>query len=138
MVIGFAQGTFDVFHRGHLNLLLNARKHCDYLIVGVNADSLVEQYKNKTPIHNEEDRKAIVAALKCVDEVIITTTLDKMDSFEKIHYNKLFIGDDWKGNPRWVKTEQEMNDRGVEIVWLPYTQDVSSTMVREKMSSTGV
>ena len=67
--IGYTQGTFDMFHIGHLNLIRNAKKHCDYLIVGVNADDLVELYKNKRPIVPLEERAEIVRAIRYVDEV---------------------------------------------------------------------
>ena len=49
-VIGYTQGTYDMFHIGHLNLIKNAKRRCDYLIVGVNTDELVESYKQKRPI----------------------------------------------------------------------------------------
>ena len=80
--IGYTQGTFDMFHIGHLNLIRNAKKHCDYLIVGVNADDLVESYKNKRPIVPLEERAEIVRAIRYVDEVIVTTTLDKKQVWE--------------------------------------------------------
>ena len=75
--IGYTQGTFDMFHIGHLNLIRNAKKHCDYLIVGVNADDLVESYKNKRPIVPLEERAEIVRAIRYVDEVIVTTPWTK-------------------------------------------------------------
>ena len=65
--IGYTQGTFDMFHIGHLNLIRNAKKHCDYLIVGVNADDLVESYKNKRPIVPLEERAEIVRAIRYVE-----------------------------------------------------------------------
>ena len=76
-VIGYTQGTFDMFHIGHLNLIKNAKRHCDYLIVGVNDDDLVESYKNKRPIVPLNERVEIVRAIKYVDEVIVTKTLNK-------------------------------------------------------------
>ncbi len=79
-VIGYTQGTFDMFHIGHLNLIRNAKRRCDYLIVGVNTDELVESYKNKKPIVPLEERAEIVRSIKYVDEVIITNTLDKKKS----------------------------------------------------------
>ena len=82
--IGYTQGTFDLFHIGHLNLLENAKKQCDYLIVGVNSNQLVKDYKNKNVIINEKDRARIINALKVVDEVHIVNTLNMKNGNFKI------------------------------------------------------
>ena len=97
-IIGYTQGTFDMFHVGHLNLLQNAKARCDYLVVGVNSDALVSEYKKKAVIVPLEERVAIVEAIRYVDEVIRTDTLDKTDAWNRVKFQKLFIGDDWKGN----------------------------------------
>ena len=130
-VIGYTQGTFDMFHIGHLNLIKNAKRHCDYLVVGVNSDDLVESYKNKRPIIPLDERVEIMRAIKYVDEVIVTNTLDKKEIWEKVRFNEIYIGDDWKGNERWEKTGKEMEQLGAKLVFLPYTKDTSSTMLRE-------
>ena len=132
-VIGYTQGTFDMFHIGHLNLIKNAKRHCDYLVVGVNSDDLVESYKNKRPIIPLDERVEIMRAIKYVDEVIVTNTLDKKEIWEKVRFNEIYIGDDWKGNERWEKTGKEMEQLGAKLVFLPYTKDTSSTMRREKL-----
>ena len=130
--IGFTQGTYDMFHVGHLNLLLNAKAFCEYLIVGVNTDDLVESYKGKTTVISVSDRARIIENIKCVDRCVICDSLDKNISWEKYHFDALFIGDDWKGTSRWIKTEQELSQHGVEVVYLPHTDGISSTMLREK------
>ena len=132
-VIGYTQGTFDMFHIGHLNLIKNAKRHCDYLVVGVNSDDLVESYKNKRPIIPLDERVEIMRAIKYVDEVIVTNTLDKKEIWEIVRFNEIYIGDDWKGNERWEKTGKEMEQLGAKLVFLPYTKDTSSTMLREKL-----
>ena len=132
-VIGYTQGTFDMFHIGHLNLIKNAKRHCDYLVVGVNSDDLVESYKNKRPIIPLDERVEIMRAIKYVDEVIVTNTLDKKEIWEKVRFNEIYIGDDWKGNERWEKTGKEMEQLGAKLVFLPYTKDTSSTMLRDKL-----
>ena len=127
--IGFTQGTFDMFHIGHLNLINHAKEYCDYLIVGVNSDALVREYKNKSPVIVEEERAEIVRNIKAVDECVITTTLDKLKAQEKYHFNAIFIGDDWKGNSRWEQTKKDLAERGVDVVFLPHTDGICSTLL---------
>lgn len=129
--IGYTQGTYDLFHVGHLNLINNAKKQCDYLIVGVNSDNLVWSYKNKIPNIKEKDRAKIVYAIKGVDKVIITETLDKAKILEKVKFDAIFIGDDWKGNKRWSDTEKELAKYGVDVVYLPHTDGISTTIINE-------
>lgn len=132
--VGYTQGVYDMFHTGHLNLINHAKEQCDYLIVGVNADSLVEEYKHKTPVINEKDRRFIVENIKAVDEAIIVYTLDKVKIWQEKHFDAIFIGDDWRGNERWAATGVELAKVGVDLIYLPYTKDVSSTMLREEQN----
>ena len=76
--VGYTTGVFDMFHIGHLNILRRAKDMCDYLIVGVSTDKLVQSYKHKTPIIPYEERKAIVEACRYVDEVIPQEDRDKI------------------------------------------------------------
>lgn len=122
-----------MFHIGHLNLIKNAKSRCDYLIVGVNSDQLVQEYKGKNAVVPLQERMEIIRALRFVDEVIRVDSLDKKISWGQKHYNMLFIGDDWKGNPRWESTVEEMKQYGVETVFLPHTEGTNSTLLREKL-----
>ena len=133
--IGYTQGTYDLFHVGHLNLLKHAKEQCDYLIVGVNSDSLVEEYKNKKTHINEKDRAEIVNSIKYVDKVYITKTLDKKLIFDQIKFDAIFIGDDWKGNARWEKTQEDFSKVGVDVVFLPHTDGISTTLITQKIDS---
>lgn len=134
--IGYTQGVYDMFHIGHLNLINHAKEYCDYLIVGVNADELVKEYKHKTPVISELERAEIVRNIKAVDEVVIAHTLDKETALNLYHFDVIFIGDDWKGNPRWEQTGRDLAKHGVDLVFLPHTDGISSTMLkpeRDKM-----
>lgn len=125
--IGYTQGVFDLFHIGHLNLLKRAKERCDYLVVGVNGDDLVEAYKNKRPVIPEEQRMRIVEAIKYVDRCIIVGTLDKKAVWEEVGFDAVFIGDDWKGSERWIRTEEEMKKIGVKVIYLPRTDGICSS-----------
>ena len=130
MIIGYTTGVYDMFHIGHLNLINHAKELCDFLIVGVNADELVRLYKRKTPVINEKERQLIVSNIKAVDECIIATTLDKVVMWKELHFDVIFIGDDWKGNERWCQTEKELMSCGAYVMYLPHTEGISSTILR--------
>lgn len=132
--IGYTAGVFDLFHIGHLNILRNAKNNCDYLIVGITTDELAEKRKGKKPIIPFSERIEIVKNLKFVDMVVPQNTMNKKEIWENLKFNKMFVGDDWKGTPSWNNLEKEFNDINVEIVYLPYTTHTSSTILRDVLS----
>ena len=134
--IGFTVGTFDMFHIGHLNLLRQAKQYCDYLIVGVHTDEWVMACKNRPTVIPYKDRADIVSSIRYVDEVVPNETKSKLEAWEKYHFNVAFIGDDWKGTDVWNKIEAELKAVGCETVYIPYTQGISTTQIREKLGDT--
>lgn len=127
MVIGYTTGVYDMFHISHLNVIRRAKEQSDYLIVGVSTDELVQHDKNKKPVIPYEERAAIVEALKYVDRVVPQPDKNKVGAWEKYHFNKMFVGDDWKGTETWDRIEEQFKPLGVEIVYLPHTDGISST-----------
>ncbi len=134
MIIGYTTGVFDMFHIGHLNILRRAKEQCDYLIVGVSTDELVEKDKHKTPIIKYKERCAIVEAIKYVDRVVPQPDKDKLAAWERYHFNKMFVGSDWRGTDAWNRFEKQFAPLGVEIIYLSHTDGISSTLLREKVA----
>lgn len=127
--VGYLSGTFDLFHVGHLNLLKRAKQHCDYLIVGVHPDA---SHKGKETFIPFEERMQIVGSVKYVDKVIPSLPED-MDVWDMYHYDRLFVGSDYKGTERFNRYEEYFKDKDVEIMYFPYTQGTSSTQIRESI-----
>ena len=132
--IGYTTGVYDMFHIGHLNILRRAKEQCDYLIVGVSTDKLVESYKHKTPIIPFEERMTIVGAIKYVDQVVAQESMDKFAAWEKLHFNAIFHGDDWKGSSMYDEIEKKLASVGVDMVFRPHTDGTSSTLLSEKLT----
>lgn len=132
--IGYTTGVFDMFHIGHLNILRKAREKCDYLIVGVSTDELVKSYKDKTPIIPFADRVAIVEAIKYVDKVVPQTSMDKLLAWNSLHFDVMFHGDEWRGTELYNRYEQEFAKVGVRVEFLPHTDGISSSSLREQLN----
>ena len=131
--IGYTTGVFDMFHVGHLNILRRAKEQCDYLIVGVSTDELVKTYKNKTPIIPFKERMEIIEAIKYVDKVVPQLNMDKFSAWEKLKFNAIFHGDDWKNSNLYNECEKKLSNVGVDVVFLPHTDGISSTILCEKL-----
>lgn len=127
--VGYTTGVFDLFHIGHLNIIRRAKEMCDYLIVGVSTDELVQSYKNKTPVIPYEERKTIVESIQYVDKVVPQTTRDKIAAYEEYKFDVMFVGDDWKNSEVFEEVDKYMRDRGGCVEYIPYTQNVSSTLL---------
>ncbi|MBG9785022.1 adenylyltransferase/cytidyltransferase family protein [Shouchella lehensis] len=128
-IVGYTTGVFDLFHIGHLNVIKKAKENCDYLIVGVTSDEQVELVKNKKVIIPFEERIEIIQSLKFVDEAVCESNTDKLEAWERLRFNRLFKGDDWKGTKKWDNYELEFSKLGVEIYYFEYTKGTSSTQL---------
>ena len=136
MTVGYTAGVYDMFHIGHLNVIKNAKALCDYLIVAVSTDEVVENSKHKKTIIPFEDRVRIIEAIRYVDKVVPQTSYcieAKIEAAIENQIDIMFVGDDWKGTDKWNEIEKKLNSIGVQVIYLPHTDGISSTMLREVM-----
>lgn len=138
-VVGYVPGVWDMFHVGHLNILTRSRPHCDHLIVGAVTDEVVQSAKSHPPVVPLAERMEIVAAIGMVDEVVIDVSSDKTVMWDRLGFDVIFKGDDWRGTPKGDRLERDMATRGVRVVYFPYTPHTSSSMLRALIANrTGV
>lgn len=131
--IGYLSGTFDLFHIGHLNMLRRAKDYCDYLVVGIHKDA---SHKGKATFIPFDERMEIVRSVSFVDAVIESEREDS-DVWTKgrVKYDYLFVGSDYKGTERFNRYEEYFKDKGVKIIYFPYTQGTSSTQLRDALNA---
>ncbi len=134
-IIGYTAGVFDMFHIGHLNILKKAKEGCDYLIVGVNSDEATYGYKNKRPVIPLNERMAIVKSIRYVDEVVRVDNVDKIFAYEKFKFDLIFVGDDHKTEQKWQDIDCTLRRFGSKVVFISYTQHISSTKLRDIISA---
>ena len=123
-------GTFDLFHRGHLELLRRAKELGDYLIVVVSSDEF-NAIKDKKAFYSFEDRKAIVEAIRYVDKVLPEYTWEqKIDDIKDNDVDIFVMGHDWEGKFDFLKEY-------CEVVYLPRTDGISTTQIKEELGNKG-
>ena len=123
----YTSGCFDIFHYGHLNILIKSKELCDYLIVGVSTDELIENEKGKRPVIPFHERIKVVQSIGIVDEVIPQEDKDKQKIVDTYKIDAISVGDDWRG--RYPKVSCAME-------YFPYTANVSSTILKDALKLT--
>ena len=132
--VGYTTGVFDMFHIGHLNILRKAKQQCDCLVVGVTTDALCVSRKNKKPIICQEERVAIVEAIRYVDKVVLQEDMDKLSAVKVCGADAVFVGSDWKGTAAWEQYEKDFAEVGCSVVYLDHTDGISSSILRERLN----
>ena len=126
----FTSGSFDLFHIGHLNILERSAALGDELIVGVSTDELIQHYKGMPPIIPFEQRFRIISSLKCVTKAVKQVKLTEVAQLQREDIDIVTIGDDWINKYleglEWMKQQP-----GKEVVYFPYTLDVSTTGIKK-------
>ena len=119
-------GTFDLIHRGHINILRRAKAMGDYLIVALSTDEF-NAGKGKEVYYTYEERKQILEAIKYVDEVIPETRWEqKIDDVVKNGVSVFVIGEDWKGKFDFLTPY-------CEVIYLPRTEGISTTQIKNDL-----
>ena len=134
MIIGYTSGVYDLFHVGHVNILRNAKAMCDKLVVGVTVDELV-MYKNKRSVIPYHERIEVVRSCKYVDVAIPQNDMDKTSAAIKNNANYLFVGDDWYDTDKWRGYENSLNEIGCKVIYFPYTDGTSSTLINDTLKN---
>ena len=120
MTLVFTNGCFDILHRGHVEYLKQSRALGDKLVVGINSDESVRQLKPGRPINKQEDRKAVLEALRCVDEVIVFNELRPLELIKKVKPDIITKGGDYT-------VDQVSGDGIAKVVIIPFLNGYSST-----------
>lgn len=134
MIIGYTAGVYDLFHVGHVDILRNAKALCDKLVVGVTVDELV-LYKGKRAVISFTDRIEVVRACKYVDVAVPQYSIDKVAAVLKHGASLLFVGDDWYGHESWVQMETSLLEHSCKVIYFPYNQNTSSTLINKTLDT---
>ena len=139
--IVYTGGTFDILHKGHINLLKACKKISGYegkVVVGLNTDDFIERYKGSAPYRGYTDRKAVLEACKHVDEVVPNEGgEDSTLVLDKVSPAFIVVGSDWAKKDYYKQmgfTQKWLDERNITLIYTPYTEGISSTSIKTKIS----
>jgi glycerol-3-phosphate cytidylyltransferase len=125
-------GTFDIVHVGHVRALKEAKKHGDVLVVGVNSDSSVKQYKgDKRPVIGEQDRMEMLAALDCVDYVTMFSEKTPAELLDAVKPHVHTKSGDW--DPEKMPETPVVRKHGGEVKTTKFVPGISTTEIIKRI-----
>src|SRR5215216_1062758 len=126
--IVFTNGVFDLLHPGHVRYLQDARREGDALVVGVNSDRSVQAIKGiGRPINPEQERAEVVAALACVDAVVVFDEDNPQQIIDRLQPDVLVKGADWAADA--IIGRETVEARGGRVVRIPLAEGYSSSAI---------
>jgi len=129
----YTSGCWDLFHIGHLNFLKAAKRLGDVLIVGVNTDKMIYQYKERHPTISFKERKRIVESLKCVD-IAVPHTLNETKMLDRYCITIIAVVSGYGKFEHQRKFKEYAEKKGVKFIVLPYTKGISTIEIIEKIA----
>lgn len=136
----YTGGTFDLFHSGHVAFLKRCQEIAGIagqVIVSLNTDSFIQEYKNKQPVCNDQERYDVISSCKYVNQVIWNSGgADSKPAILSVQPDIIAIGSDWalKDYYQQMDFEQSWLDKlNISLIYIPYTQGISSTNIKERL-----
>ena len=130
--IAFTNGCFDIFHQGHIDVLSQAAKEADVLIVGVNTDACVKRIKGANrPVNNEQARLSVLSAIVLIDALVLFDEDTPLQLINIIKPDVLIKGGDY--TPEKVVGAKEVTDWGGRLVISPLLPNISTSLLIEKI-----
>jgi glycerol-3-phosphate cytidylyltransferase len=135
----YTGGTFDLFHKGHVNFLRQCKEIGDHVTVSLNTDEFIYRYKGEYPIISYEERKEVLLSCRYVDRVIPNTEgEDSKPTILDVNPKFIVIGSDWAKKDYYKQmnfTQQWLDDNGYVLIYIPYTDSISTSLIKEKLKS---
>ena len=138
--IVYTGGTFDLLHSGHINFLQQCRKIAGddgKVIVGLNTDEFIEEYKGRPPVMNYKQRRAVLLACRFVDNVTPNVGgADSKPTILEVSPDFVVIGSDWAKKDYYKQmqfTQDWLDDLEITLLYVPYTEGISTTDLKRRV-----
>jgi glycerol-3-phosphate cytidylyltransferase len=135
----YTGGTFDLFHKGHVNFLRQCKEIGDHVTVSLNTDEFIYRYKGEYPVISYEERKEVLLSCRYVDKVIPNSgDEDSKPTILDVNPKFIVIGSDWAKKDYYKQmnfTQKWLDDNGYVLIYIPYTDSVSTSLIKEKLKS---
>ena len=132
IIKGLTCGAMDVFHAGHVLMMEVCKWHCDYLIVGLHTNPLLDREDKNKPVQSVVERYIQLRGSKFVDEIIpYETESDLVEILKGIDYDIRFVGDDWKDKPF---TGHDLPGHLDKVIYNSRKHDYSSSALRRRVA----
>lgn len=134
----YTGGTFDLFHYGHVNFLKKCKQICDTVIVALNTDEFVSEYKTSTVMNYKEREKSLLSCQYVTSVIPNISGKDSRPTILSVKPNIIAVGDDWAHKDYYKQmcfNEQWLDEYNIVLIYIPYTRGISSSEIKKRILS---